>query len=181
MSAFTFADFLVFSGATNINEDSYSTVAKGVLNYIKQHYGIYPETETIALKVFLTSGQLSVTPKVYPIQNVYRVWYDDDLVSDTDYSYYGEDILFTTAFDDIRKPLTLELDVGFDNSVVPDDLILTIYRHIIAVYHAIDKHSDNILKSVNSDGNTTFFNQSIIPPACRHVYEFYAGHTLLLN
>lgn len=178
MAAFTFADFLVFSGASNVNEDTYSTIAKGVLNYIKKQYGIYPETETIIETMFLSSGQVSITPKVFPIVNVYRLWYDSDLIDDTTYSYYGEDILMNTALVDIRKPLLVELDMGFEGSV-PDDLVLAIYRHIISVYHAIDKHTDNVSKVVNSDGNTAYFISDVIPLASKQTYQFYAGHTLL--
>jgi len=181
MSAFSFADFLIFSGVTNANEDTYITVAKGVLNYIKTQYGIYPETETILLPVYLTSGQTSVTPKAYPIQNVYRVWYNDELIDDTTYSYYGEDILFDTAVTDTRIPIKLELDVGFGDSGVPDDLILAIYRHIAAVYYAIDKHTDNVNKTINSTGNTTYFTTEVIPLASKQTYLFYAGYTLLGN
>lgn len=180
MAQFTFADFLVFAGATGINEDAYSTIAKGVLNYVKEHYGIYPEVQTIAQKYFLLSGQLSVTPKAYPIVDVYRLWYDGDLVDDDTYSYYGEDILLTTALADVRIPLIVELDVGYEAGTVPDDLILAIYRHILSVYYAIDKHTDNITKSVNADGNTTYYNDTVIPPASKQTYQFYAAHTLLM-
>jgi len=181
MSAFTFADFLIFSGVTNANEDTYITAAKGVLNYIKAQYGIYPEDETILLPVYLSSGQTSIIPKVYPIQDIYRIWYDGNLVDDATYSYYGEDILFNTAFTDVRIPVKLELDVGFGDSGVPDDLILAVYRHIAAVYYAIDKHTDNISKTINATGNTTYFTNDIVPLASKQTYIFYAGHTLLGN
>lgn len=176
---FTFADFLVFSGATNINEDMYVTIAKGVIDYIHNQYGIYPEEETLPVKAFLTSGQLSYTPTVYPVDSVYRIWYDTDIVEDDTYSYYGEDILFLAAFTDIRKPITLELNVGFAS--IPEDLILAIYRHIIAVYHAIDKHSDNVSKVINSSGSTSYFTNDVVPPASKQTYDFYAGRTLVRN
>lgn len=179
MATFTFTDFLVFAGSTNVSEDKYSTIAKGVLSYVNKQYGIYPIAETIVHQAFLTSGQVSYTPKVFPISSVYRIWYDSDLVDDATYSYYGEDILFDTAFTDIRKPVTFELEVGYTSTEFPDDLVLAIYRHILAVYHAIDKHTDNLSKSINSDGNTSYYNNEVVPPACRETYEFYAGHTLL--
>ena len=181
MATFTFTDFMVFSGVTSVNEHTYVTIAKGVLGYINNHYNIYPEVETIIQKQFLEPKQLSILPKAYPIENVYRLWYDGELIEDTAYSYYGEDILFDVEFVDVRKPLTLELDVGFQNNAVPDDLVLAVYRHIAAVYHAIDKHTDNISKSVNSDGNTAYYNNDVVPPASKQVYEFYAGHTLLVS
>jgi len=179
MATFTFADFLVFSGATNVNEDAYVTIAKGVISYIKQQYGIYPETETIPIKVFLNAGQTSIIPKAYPIENVYRLWYDSELLDDTTYSYYGEDILLDAALVDVRKPLTLELDVGFGDAGVPDDLILAVYRHISSVYYAVDKHTDNVDKAINSSGNTTYFSNDVVPLASKQTYLFYAGFTLL--
>ncbi len=179
MATFTFADFLVFAGTSDIQEDTYITVAKGVLSYIKRQYGIYPESETIALQVFLDPGQVSITPKVYPIENVYRLWYDSELIDDTTYSYYGEDILLDVALTDVRKPLTLELDVGFGAKGIPDDLVLAVYRHMLAVYYAIDKHTDNVDKTLNATGNTTYFSNEVIPLASKQTYMFYAGHTLL--
>jgi len=180
MAAFTFADFLVFSGASNVNEDAYVTIAKGVLNHIKKQYGIYPETETIIETMFLSRGQRSVTPNVYPIVSVYRLWNDSDLIDDDTYSYYGEDILMDIALVDVRIPLLVELDMGFEGNI-PDDLILAVYRHIISVYQAIDKHTDNISKAINADGNTAYFVSDVIPLASKQTYQFYAGHTLLSN
>jgi len=181
MATFTFADFLVLAGTIDIQEDTYITVAKGVLSYIKRQYGIYPESETIAVPIFLKSGQVSIIPKVYPIENVYRLWYNNELIDDTTYSYYGEDILLDTAVTDVRKPLTLELDMGFGTKGIPDDLILAIYRHMLAVYYAIDKHTDNVDKTLNATGNTTYFSNEVIPLASKQTYMFYAGHTLLSN
>lgn len=181
MAAFTFADFLVFAGTSDIQEDTYVTVAKGVLSYIKRQYGIYPESETIALPVFLESGQVSITPKAYPIENVYRLWYDSNLIDDGTYSYYGEDILLDIALVDVRKPLTLELDVGFGDAGIPDDLILAVYRHMLAVYYAIDKHTDNVDKVLNATGNTTYFTNDVIPLASKQTYQYYSGYTLLGN
>lgn len=181
MAAFTFADFLIFAGVSNANEDTYTTVAKGVLKYIKEQYGIYPEDETIVLRTFLESGQRSFIPKAYPIQNVYTLAYDGDLLNDGDYSYHGEDILLTTALLETRKPLVVSLDVGFGDAGVPDDLILAIYRHMEAAYYAITKHTDNVDKVINATGNTTYFAKDVIPAASIETYRFYAGHTLLSN
>lgn len=181
MATFTFADFMVFSGATDIAEDTYSTVAKGVLSYVKQQYGIYPETETLPFKMFLESGQTSITPKAYPIDNVYRLWYDGDLIDDGTYSYYGEDILLDEALVDARIPLVLELDLGFGDYGIPDDLKLAIYRHMMAVYYAVDKHTDNVDKTLNATGNTTYFSNDVVPLASKQTYMFYAGLTLLSN
>lgn len=179
MASFSFADFMVFTGAKNVSEDMYSTIARGVISYVKRHYNIYPEAETIVQNVYLETNQTSFTPKAFPINNVYRIWYDNDMLDDSTYSYYGEDILLDTAVEDIRKPLTLELEVGYTSPNCPDDLVLAIYRHIVAVYHAIDKHTDNLSKSINSEGNTSYYNNEVVPPACRETYQFYAGHTLL--
>lgn len=178
MAQFTFLDFTVFAGATKVNEDSYVTIAKGVLGYLKNQYGIFTEVETITHPMFLESGQRSVIPTVYPITSVYRIWYDDGLVDDTTYSYYGEDVLFTTAFTDVRIPVKFELDVGYPDGV-PDDLILAVYRHILAAYHSIDKHSDNVSKTINADGNTTYFLNEEVPLASKNTYAFYAGKTQL--
>ena len=177
MSKFSFDDFTVFAETTNVNENMYSTIAKGVIGFLNRTYGIYPEVTTFVHTAFLEAGQLSYTPTLIPINSVYRIWYDDDMLDDDTYSYYGEDVLFTNQFSDARKPVLFELEVGYED--VPDDLILAVYRHILAVYHAIDKHTDNLSKSINSDGNTSYYNNDVVPPASKQTYEFYAGHLLL--
>lgn len=179
MAKFTFTDFLVFTGASNVNEDTYVTIAKGVIGYLKAHYGIYLEADTLTQNVFLATGQLSVTPKAFPVNSVTSLTHDGTVVDDTTYSYYGEDILMTETITEIRKPLILVMDVGYATDTIPDDLIFAAYRHILAVYHAVDKHSDNISKSINSDGNTTYFKSDVVPPACRQTYQYYAGATIL--
>lgn len=174
MSAFSFADFLIFSGS-NVNEDIYVTTAKGVLQYLKTQYGIYPDLDSITETVFLSSGQLSYTPKVGPIVSIDSIVYDS--VAITDYTYYGQDILLITALTDVRKPLTVTYSVGYAS--VPDDLILAIYRHILAVTTAIDKGTDTIEKTVNSAGNTTFYINEVVPIASKHTYLFYTNRTLI--
>jgi len=178
MATFTFADFLIFTGA-NVNEDSYVTIAKGVLNYVKVHYGIYPELEIVTETAFLTTNQVSYVPKVFPIIDINSITYDGTAIANTTYSYYGEDILFDVALTDVRIPIVISYDVGF--TTVPDDLILAIYRHMSSVYQAIDKNTDNVSKTVNSAGNTTFFVNDVVPLASKQTYEFYAGHTLVRN
>jgi len=177
MSNFSFSDFKVFAGATNVNEDSYSTIAKGVISFVNRTYGIYPLADTVTQNVFLGDNQTSYTPRLQPTNSVVSITYDSNPI--TAFSYYGEDILLESAITEIRKPVTLELDVGFPLGEIPDDLILAVYRHIVAVFHAIDKHTDNLSKSVNSDGNTSYYNNDIVPPSCKQTYEFYAGHTLI--
>jgi hypothetical protein len=177
MSKFTFADFLVFSGTSNTNEDTYVTIAKGVISYINEQYGIYPELATVTKTIFLSTGQVSIQPNLSPIVTVDSIVYDGTTyVDEVDYTYYGEDILLTTAVTTIRKPLTITYSVGYTS--VPDNLILAIYRHILAVYHAIDKHADNISKAVNTEGNTTYLINDVVPLASLQTYNFYAGHTL---
>lgn len=183
MAKFTFADFLVFAEITEVSESTYVTIAKGVIGYLNNQYGIFPETETISKKYFMGTTDTTFTPPVFPICEIYRVWYDGNIVDNETYSYYGEDIEFDAApaSADARKPVTIEMDMGFGDAGVPDDLIMAVYRHILAVYFAIDKHTDNIDKVLNATGNTTVYRHDVIPLSSKNTYEFYAGHTLLRN
>jgi hypothetical protein len=171
---FTFTDFLIFSGASAVNEDTYSTIAKGVIGYLNETHGIYPEVTALTKKVFTASDQLSIDPQVFPVNSIDSITYDASLI--TDFTYYGDDILLTTAVSDIRKPVTIAMSVGFTE--VPNDLVLAIYRHIIAVFHAIDKHTDNVSKTVNADGNTAYYLTDVVPIASLQTYRYYAANTL---
>jgi len=174
MTTMTFSDFKAFTSVPDINMGTYVIVARGVLDYVKNQYGIYPEVETIQIKQFLGNNTLSFTPEVYPIQNVYRIWYDAELIED--FSFYGRDILLATPLPNYRIPLILELDVGFPT--IPDDLVLAIFRHIEAVFYAIDKHTDNSLKVISTTGSTTYFVNDVVPLASKETYGYYAGRTL---
>ena len=172
MSSFSYADFKIFARATNINDDMYATIAKGVIAYVRNQYRLYLTSEDIEWTTFLASGTVSYTPIVAPINAIIAVWYDYDLV---DFTYYGDDVELTTTLTDYRKPIKLTMDVGYADGELPDDLRLAVYRHIIAVYQAIDKHTDNISKVNNTDGNTTFYISDAIPIAVKMTYEFYAS------
>jgi hypothetical protein len=178
MASLTFADFKVFSTVTDINKGTYVTVAKGVLDFLKHQYGIYPEQETVVIDEFLTGRSLSITPSVFPIQSVYRIWQGTELLDN--YSFYGRDILFTSLPTELRKPLTLELEVGWEPGKVPADLVLAIFSHIEAAYYAIDKHTDNILKTINTAGSTSYYINEALPKRVESVYRFYAGYKLVL-
>lgn len=177
MSTFTFTDFLVFTGATHVNEDAYLTIAKGVLSYVTDTYKIFPEEETLVQNTFLTSGQLSIIPKAFPVNSITSVTYDGDEVT---YTYYGEDILLDTTVADVRIPLVVTMEVGYTSSTLPAELQLAIYRHIVAVFQSIDKHVDNISKIVNTDGNSTYYRNDVLPKAVKQVYDYYAGYALVL-
>lgn len=173
---FTYSDFKLFSGATEVNEHAYVTIAHGVIEYIKTMYGIYPEAEDITVDQFIPAGRTSFYIQVNPVNSITSITYDGTVyVEDTDYTFYGDDVELTTALTEARKPLTLALNVGFTE--IPYELKLAVYRHIEAVYFAIDQHTDNIEKTINPSGNTTYYITEAVPPASLEIYRYYAGRS----
>jgi len=177
--AFNFVDFLSFTGATNINEDAYATIAKGVLAYVKNQYGIYPETEDATFNVFVPPGDTAFYLPAAPVNEITNIAYNEADFAEADFSFYGRDIAFTTIISDYRIPVIVDANVGYSATTLPDDLKLAIYRHIVAVYHAIDKHTDNVAKAINVDGNTTYYLNEVVPVSSKQTYLFYAGRDLL--
>jgi len=155
----------------------YITIAKGIIDTLKSQYGIYVDDSVVTTKHFLNSvTQTSLQPQAFPVVSVDSIVYDGTTLDPTAYSFYGEDILLVSPITDIRKPLEVTMTVGF-NGNVPDDLILAIYRHILATFYAIDKHTDNVSKTTNSSGSTTHFVRDALPLASLNTYRYYAGNT----
>ena len=172
---FSYADYLLFAGATDVNPVLFSTVAAGVLGLLKGTYYIYPEIETLTTNIFISS--LAFYLPATPVNTITSVTYDGSLIPSDHYTWYGQDVVLTTPITDYRKPLTLVLEVGY--TIIPEDLKLAIYRHISAVIFDISKGTDSIEKAINTSGNTTYYRQSGIPVAVKDTYDFYSPRTLV--
>lgn len=179
MSAFSYEDFLIFANVKDIDEDTYLTVAKGVFEHIQSNYGIYVEVGQVSKNLFLLSNTRTIQPQLAPVNSIQSIVYDGTtLVDDVDYTFYGEDIELTIPLTDARKPISITYNVGYDS--VPNDLVLAVYRHIQAVYAAITKQTDVVSKTVNTDGNTTYYRDEVVPKASWQTYIFYSGRSLAL-
>jgi len=71
------------------------------------------------------------------------------------------------------------IDLTIDTNV-NDTLKLAVYRHIDAVYFALQNKTDSIDKTVNAAGNTTYFSKSVVPEASEQVYCFFTKRQLVL-
>lgn len=180
MSTINFADFLIFTGAQEVDEASYAVIAAGVLEHIKAAYAIHLEPATLTSDVFLTSPDRSFYLPG-PVRALTSITYDGTLlVDEADYTYYGEDVLMTSGLLNYRKPLVVVMDVGYLEGEVPSDLRLALYRHIEATFFAIKNRTDNIGKTLNSTGNTTYFVNDAIPQPVQNVYDFYTNRVLAM-
>ena len=175
---FNFADFTSFAGETELNDTTYATIARGIIDYVENQYKIHFSDTIITLPIWLESGQTTIDAPVYPMNNIVKVEYDGVELTSDEYSWYGRDILLVTALTDIRKPITFTLDVGFETSI-PGDIKLAVYRHIMSVYFSIKKHTDNLEKAVNSQGNTSYYAQDVMPIASKQTYEYYTARRLI--
>jgi hypothetical protein len=176
-----FADFLIFTGASEADEVSYATIAAGVLEFVKSVHNLYIDTETITINKFLASNTLSFYLPFAPVVSLTSLTYDGTLlVDETDYTYYGEDVLLEELLDNYRKPISIVANVGYAEGTVPSDLKLAIYRHIEAVQFAMKNKVDGVEKTTNTTGNTTFFIRESVPDAVDAVYNFYTNRSLVL-
>ena len=57
---------------------------------------------------------------------------------------------------------------------------LAVYRHIDAIYFALQNKTDSIEKTVNSAGNTTYFNKVTVPASSEEVYCYYTQRQIVL-
>jgi len=172
---FNYADYLLFSAASGVNENLYTTVISGVLGMLQSQYGLYTEAQDISHKVFNVGT--AITLPISPINTITSIEYDGSIVDDTTYTWYGEDIVFTTPFTDKRKPVTFNLNVGYTD--IPTDLKLAIYRHIDSIIFTLTRHTDNIEKAINSTGNTVYYNSATVPKAVLNTYDFYSKREII--
>lgn len=175
---FNYTDYLLFAAAKNVNPTLYSTAAHGVIGMLKSQFYLYTEPETITSNLFLETGLIFDLP-AEPVTTLNSITYDGTVIDDTTYSWYGREVLMTSALADYRKPLVLSLDVGYVE--IPTDLKLAVYRHIDAVIFAINKDTDSIDKVTNSTGNTTYYRDTLIPLSVLSVYEFYSVRPQVLS
>ena len=178
--AFTFSDYLEFAAIDGVEETTYASIAAGVLNYIKESYGIYTELTTINRLVYLQPGQTVFYPTVGPIDTVNTITYGSEDVEFTHTQYSDEVTLSTSVITSIRAPLLLNADVGYDitnvidNLVMPDDLKVAIYGHISSTYLRITEGLDNLQKVINASGNTQYYRDTPIPFASTSIYTLYS-------
>ena len=175
-SGFTYADYLLYAGAKDVNDSLFATVARGVLEVLEAQYFIFPEATTIERNIFITTTTFELPAQ--PVISINSITYDGELLDSDTYSWYGQDVELDTIVTDLRKPLVVSLEVGY--TTIPSDLKLAIYRHIDAIIFAIDKGTDSIDKIVNSNGNTTYYKETLLPKAVSAIYEFYTARTQVL-
>ena len=175
-SDFSYADYLLFAGATDVNHSLFSTVAGGVIGLLNNQYYIYPEVATISKEVFVTAASFDLPAE--PINTITSLTYDGTVIPTSTYTWYGREVVLGSPILSYKKPITAVLEVGYTE--LPADLKLAIYRHIDTVIFAMQKHTDNIDKAVNKSGNTTSYRDTVIPSAVRGVYTFYSPRKVIL-
>ena len=175
-SDFNYADFLLYTGATNVNHSLYSTVVHGVLGVLNNQYAIYREVGTLDIDMYLEAGQTVLEVPAMPINGITAILHDTNPV---DYTWYGRDVVLTIAPTETRIPINLTLEVGYAEHT-PSDIKLAVYRHIDAIIYSVEKHTDNLEKVINSTVNTTYYKADIIPLSVLSVYEFYSARLQVL-
>lgn len=170
---FNFQDFVLYTGADSANEFKYATIAAGVLAYVEDTYGIYLEEVTKDFSIFSEDASTLVLG-LTPITSINSV---KQSTVDVAYTYYGREVTLTGTFDD-AIPLDVNITLGYTS--VPSDLKLAVYTHIESLFYAIQNHLSNVSKTVNSEGNSTFYRESAIPLESSMVYDRYSKRQIVL-
>lgn len=169
---FNFQDFLLYTGAEAAQEMKYATIAASVIKYVEETYGIYLSKSTRVFNRFSENGT-SITLGVTPVNSITTITQDGNAIA---YTYYGRDIIASVT--DTAIPLVVTADVGYEE--VPYDLKLAVYTHIQAMFYAIENHTTNVSKVVNTTGNTTFFRDLAVPMESSMVYDMYSKRQIVL-
>ena len=174
MSAFNFNDFMLFANVKEIDQQTYATIAAGVLDLIASQYGIYTATTTIKKLVYLQSATAVFALEYGPLQEIDDITFNGDSLDYTTFEF-SEVIALSAAVSSNRIPLYVTAVVGFDGTllVLPQDLKLAIYRHIESTFLAIRNNTDTLEKVINATGNTMYYNAAAIPDAIKIVYNYY--------
>ena len=169
----SFEDFLLYTKAPESDIKLFPVISLGVLEYIKDTYGIFIEEATIDYKYFMLSAGTTLTLPVSPLNNINSIKVNG---VDQVFTYYGEDIELSTAITDLRIPLICNIDVGY--TTIPADLKLAIYQHIESVYFSTKNSADNIEKIINTSGNTTYLKDESLPKFSKSIYNKYSNRLI---
>ena len=170
---FNFQDFVLYTGADSSNEFKYATIAAGVLSYVEDTYGIYLEETTKDFSIFSEDASTLILG-LTPIVSINTV---KQLNSDVAYTYYGREVTLTGTFDS-NIPVDVNITLGY--TTVPADLKMAIYTHIESVFYHTQNHLSNVSKTVNSEGNSTFYRELSVPLESVFIYDKYSKRQLVL-
>ena len=173
--AFNFTDYMAYSSNSSANVEALAVVTKGVLQYLVNVHQIdlspksgYIFTQTLeedevefTLDFMITAAVTSITQDGNPIT----------------FTQTNSTITLDSVLTDYTLPLEVTVDLTYDTEY--DDLKLAIYRHIDYVYTSIDLKTDNIAKTVNTDGNTSYYRDDVIPKASLETYMWYTKRPLV--
>lgn len=173
--SFSFEDFLLYTKAPESDIKMLSAIIPGVLTYVEDTYVILLSNSTKTINHFLREAGTTFELPIAPITSINTITYDG---LSQDFTYYGNDIVLSTSITDIRKPLVINLNVGYIE--VPADLKLAVYQHIESLYFRMKNSSDNIDKVINTSGNTTYFSESAVPNLSRLTYNKYSNRTIVM-
>lgn len=172
----SFEDFLLFTKAPEVDQKVFATIAPGVIDYIKDTYGIFLERDTsYVYKYFMRAKGTTLILPISPINSITSIKVEG---STADFTYYGDDIVLTVSTTDARQPVEITMDIGYIN--IPGDLKLAVYQHIENMYFRHKNSVDSIDKVLNSTGSTTYFSPNTTPPFSQAIYDKYSNRVVAL-
>lgn len=173
---FSIQDFLIFIGEPEAKRPKYSMIAAGVLALVSSVYKIELEPSVRTSSLYFTDG-LTYQLEVSPVSDIVSIKYNN-VEQDFTYNQDTQTITLATRLSDVSIPLEVKLEIGY--KTIPYDLKMAIYYHIQHVYYMNENNMTNILKVINTTGNTVYYRDEHIPDVSRTVYDFYSRRQLIV-
>ena len=144
------------------------------------YYIFMNESNEINYEIYPQAGELLYHIDIKPINKLHKVTYDGNtLIEGVDYYFYNNKLELTSNPTNVRTPIVLDLDIGFES--MPEDLRQTFYElNNIRIDYRENKAY--IIGKVNETvtGTTTTFKYDLttLPPQLKEVLLAYTGRRL---
>ncbi len=170
---FNIYDFLVFMGEPVENKNRYTIAAAGVLSHVESVYGIKLSSTTTTI-VRKTYDGSTIVLEESPITSINSVTIGGVEVP---YTYSNNTITLDISVDTFTEA-SINITMGY--SEIPLDLKLAIYAHIQSVVFISKENVNNVSRTVNSTGNSTYYRDTTVPTESARVYSYYSKRALAI-
>lgn len=169
----------------NLQEGDLTVLSSGSMtsgtDYIitYDYYLFINESNTLIYDIYTESDSLTYHIDIKPCTLLKVVYDGSELVSDQDYYWYNNKIELVNLPSNLRKPLQVHLQVGYED--IPSDLKYAFYELAGIRFDMKDKKTYLIDKVTdNSQGATTTYAKDSFPKHIKYILMEYTGRRFII-
>jgi hypothetical protein len=146
---------------------------------VYDYYLFINESNEVIYKIYPDSTTKIYTIDIKPFTLLKVKYNGNTLIEDTDYYIYDNKFEIVSIPTNLRKPLELHLEVGYE--IIPNDLKYAFYELAGIRFDMKDKKTYLIDRITdNSQGATTVFNKDSFPNHIKQILLSYTGRRFFI-